>query len=1506
MTEKQLSRNRMGSIDTWSFGEGNTSYAERFELAVGCSPARYAEIVDPKALLDLRNDAAGYAAAQRRAREVGECKAELCVLLVLEAIACQVGCTPEALGEQLAGTCTIDVNMNDVARRLDGPLTLGSKTVRPNAGQCLKDLLHRHARVNVGLLSSPDDRGVHTTRRAHATVQVGGRAVCVPQGPTIKQVRAAFEEHWVKSGLVNLGVPIVKWEYTWVPGMDGEWVDTERDQSGRLLPKMEMLPPLAEKLREDDVLRSMPDFDMMPMAHVALHLQRAKLPARGAREAESAVRARARAGLLYRRSARTQPKPAACTHSCRSLRCPNCLRSASACECAPRPEAVPACRECVRGGRAAPAEVRADLAVRGVTQQFDYPAWALARLIALEADDDVREDLVSIREPASLPDETPEARERRFARWQNRLQLWVWSDDSPIAKKTMMVHLWGWLYHPLKMQWSRKVGQMCMQPQLSAIMNVSATLEDTRFYNRAVMLDLHTLAEGINLGDGTHINIDLRVDKYDGQQGAKDLGCSSGAAHWSCACCGQSIQGHPDLVACLECEPRGLGSLSDRAALCAQVPGFEAKIDLRASCKADLAALVQKLGGGDVTHLNKPAVLAKAQSLTMGQVGDPAIKGGLHLDDLTMLMGRGGHVGMEGVYDFSLHATTGQTKEMLLRRLPKLLSTSDRAALLAMQNKMFGDKCAYTGADVRLRLFALQWMVTKLGLVSAQAGRGAHMLHACNYWARLHPVCFRVRYADWHNNYHGCVLRATGLFYLYAHELRQAAPPGKSKGRVDVLWLTYFHQAMHAIEHLQYLPPCLNECERCEAQFKDVREQAKSSSNHLQSMQAAVVIGNQMEKYVKAEYACEGGEAASDRRFHKHYEQSYCALDDEHLKFGWEHWGLDANWGWVIRLLAPFLVHRSCWRVEGTGDDAVFVLLCGDLSLWLATPRLDYALCTLGDVRARAAAAYEQLQQQLTDPLERRVLLGEGLPPRAPLAVPRQVPATAARKGVGEGSSEDSESDESESDSESSEESDDEGSDEWEGGEGAGHAGEEVRPPDKYELTCLSYSGDVLTARNPRGFGVTVERWERPRHGGMRTITYSGEHSLDAEGVRKREGHGTERCDFYKKGSARMQGQWRANCFYGLGERQNEEGVVHRGEWVLQSASGESVLQGWGEKLRYADAPAPYEYGKYALDPDGCSMLDGDCVNLPAEFTEQLEVAVEEAAQAAAKGEKAVRMAAARAHGGPLAAQQVADAGGSEPAAAPPPLHAAPEGAAARIMRKALTGAQQHLVDTFEAARRSDDDDDATTRALHAVLDAIALLHIPDRKAMDGHRAAGGHSWNGTEQGAGTLCAADAKAVWLRWAAAEKVWQDHHYNLERYIRARESDPALLEWLGGRASLPAFDVPAGLRKAKLTPPKPMLPQRGQNPAQRTSGAAQVRAATAASTSTSALLQPTAQGNLNSQIAEVQKKLDALKKRKEEERRAQRLKDDAARQAASRRGGVSKQPQPLRAARTQQRQ
>ena len=239
-------------------------------------------------------------------------------------------------------------------------------------------------------------------------------------------------------------------------------------------------------------------------------------------------------------------------------------------------------------------------------------------------------------------------------------------------------------------------------------MNVSATIDDTRFVNRSYMLDLHSLQDGITLADGTHIDLDLRIDKADGQQLAKDMGTSSGAAHWSCTC-RAGIHSHADLTGCLTGGGlRTLFGLVQTARVCAEVEGFESKIDLRGSRKAELVALVERLGGGSVGHLKVPAVLVKAQALTNGQVGMPAITGGLALEQLTMLTGRGGHAGMEGLYDASLHATTGQTKEMLAR-LAKLLSKPDRGTLQQMMARCFGDKCAYAGADVRLRLYALPW-----------------------------------------------------------------------------------------------------------------------------------------------------------------------------------------------------------------------------------------------------------------------------------------------------------------------------------------------------------------------------------------------------------------------------------------------------------------------------------------------------------------------------------------------------------------------------------------------------------------------------------------------------------------------------------------------------------------------------------------------------------------------------------------------------------------------------
>ena len=188
----------------------------------------------------------------------------------------------------------------------------------------------------------------------------------VPQAPTMKKVNAVLQEAWVNTGLVKLGRPIVRWQTQWTPNGDGDLVVTEKDQSGRLLPKEESVPDIVEQLRAEDVLSSMPDFKKMPTEEVAKHLERAKLPAEIKGEAEADKRLRARAGLLYRRSARTQPKPLECTHCHCSLRCPCCTRWASLCECAAPVAPAAGCRECARAGRAAPAEVRAAMAVRGV------------------------------------------------------------------------------------------------------------------------------------------------------------------------------------------------------------------------------------------------------------------------------------------------------------------------------------------------------------------------------------------------------------------------------------------------------------------------------------------------------------------------------------------------------------------------------------------------------------------------------------------------------------------------------------------------------------------------------------------------------------------------------------------------------------------------------------------------------------------------------------------------------------------------------------------------------------------------------------------------------------------------------------------------------------------------------------------------------------------------------------------------------------------------------------
>ena len=107
------------------------------------------------------------------------------------------------------------------------------------------------------------------------------------------------------------------------------------------------------------------------------------------------------------------------------------MRWAPLCQCGCEEEPLAACRECQRAGKSGGEDVQAALRARGCTPSTDSST-ALAHLVKLEAEDDVLEDLDAAGLEMCLPGETAERREQRLAEWQNRLQVWVWSDDSPI------------------------------------------------------------------------------------------------------------------------------------------------------------------------------------------------------------------------------------------------------------------------------------------------------------------------------------------------------------------------------------------------------------------------------------------------------------------------------------------------------------------------------------------------------------------------------------------------------------------------------------------------------------------------------------------------------------------------------------------------------------------------------------------------------------------------------------------------------------------------------------------------------------------------------------------------------------------------------------------------------------------------------------------------------------------------------------------------------------------
>ena len=437
-------------------------------------------------------------------------------------------------------------------------------------------------------------------------------------------------------------------------------------------------------------------------------------------------------------------------------------------------------------------------------------------------------------------------------------------------------------------------------------------------------------------------------------------------------------------------------------------------------------------------------------------------------------------------------------------------------------------------------------------------------------------------------------------------------------------------------------------------------------------------------------------------------------------------------------------------------------------------------------------------------------------------------------------------------------------SDEEDGGDGRA-AGRGGLPPDPYVLACPPhFIGDKLSDTRPTGFGVTSERWERQRRGGVRGITYAGEHRRLSTGEIVRDGLGIERTPT----GARVQGQWESGCFHGHGEMEAAGGEVRRGLFRVDGATGQSVLAGWGAVYLSPDAPEPHERGKYVggeLQEEGAP---------PASEETLWEEALEAAAEAEAKGHAARRAAMRETVAGERRAPAGAPAEAAE-AAAP----RRDESSEAKLLRVCLREDDHVLVETYEDARRRGDAA-ATTAALRRALDRAGLTYLRDEESIQAHERREGLSWKGTEANVGTMSRDVARATYLRRCRTDYVFESHGYSLAGYKLRRMSAEARRAWLqGSEQDAPEADVDDIFNKIVLKKAAAVL---APNPAKRTSGTQMVTGVIGEKRVREALM-PTENEQREREIRTLQAKLAALEAEK-----------GAAKPAADKRPASRQQP------------
>ena len=538
------------------------------------------------------------------------------------------------------------------------------------------------------------------------------------------------------------------------------------------------------------------------------------------------------------------------------------------------------------------------------TERCDALELLLDHLIELEADDDNVAVLRHHDADARVEGESLGEREMRAADVMNVIRLWFWADDSPMLKLTLQFHLWGILFDGWSMRNAEAAWQFCSEPQVEVVTPGNASADFLAWVQDHRTQDTVALGkDGFTLKDGTRMRVQFRMIKADGPMLAMLANThASGGSHHKSVLSGAHAHNAADLRATLGVPLRTLEDIHAFATKCAAVDGFAHKIDMRKARAGQIRKLLDAIDPNPPpARTLKPALERRAIGLVQGVNGKPLALGGLapsQVEGASML---------ELFYDVCLHGCTGQLKA-LRAHLKTRLSADDKDAFVAWERRVVGDKDAWSGADVRLWAAAFGCEAAEEGLdINSNLAGAVTCMAQASRWG------FRLPYCEWQALRGLAVMRFASLIYLTAEHILAEVPVVKAskskRGQAKILedlYQTYWSYIAHAAEDLQYMPIISSECERCEQNFRPSRTIGKEcSSKKVQNLVQNLVSRLQMEPLVKEEHGA--ANSGTSKTLQEWYATSFPeGADAKRMRFGKRYWQSDANWGWLVRVLAAY------------------------------------------------------------------------------------------------------------------------------------------------------------------------------------------------------------------------------------------------------------------------------------------------------------------------------------------------------------------------------------------------------------------------------------------------------------------------------------------------------------------------------------------------------------------------------------------------------------------------